>query len=107
MYCVKPIDQASARAYAQLAGPELRPLLDQVGAHPALLAIGATLLDRPAGLALATLGDDGVAHLEDVYTAPAFRAAGVGAQILSALEQAAWQRGCGQIQAFYRTNTCL
>jgi GNAT superfamily N-acetyltransferase len=88
----------------------VRPVLEEIGALPRVLAIGATLRGRPVGLAVALQGwtpSDSplpapradTARLLSLTVSRAHRRLGVGAGLLAALERALAERGIREVTA--------
>src|SRR5258708_44404 len=77
--------------------PLFRPALEN--SHPAAIAVGARVHGTPAALGLAVQRDADRAELLSLYVEPSFRQRGFGTELLHAIEIAAKERGCAQLDA--------
>jgi ribosomal protein S18 acetylase RimI-like enzyme len=96
------LEPAGACTYRALAFPRHVPLLDDLGASGATVAIGASVLGSPVGLAIAGLVGGELATLHSIVVAPAARRRGVGTGLLAALEALLRDRGVGCLVGAYR-----
>ena len=112
MYAIGPIDPSAACRFEGLAPFEARPVLQDLAALERVHAIGATLMGRPVGLALAVRGwaDPGAlagaplvgtARLLTLSVARGWRRIGVGRALLDALESSLAAEGVESVSCRY------
>jgi GNAT superfamily N-acetyltransferase len=105
VYRYHRLDRVTAAAYAPLAEPGMRPLLDKLSADARLVAVGAAFWGEPAGLALAQYDSASrQAQLLDFFVAPHCRRAGIGTALLEQLETALGERACERLHLIYKTD---
>lgn len=93
----------NASQYAPLTYPRFRRLLTQFDHYQdATVAVGCNLFGEPVGLALAQLCPDcQVAHVHSLFVRPAYRGQGIGAALLTRLEQEIAQRAYDRVHMEY------
>jgi ribosomal protein S18 acetylase RimI-like enzyme len=97
LYEVGALAPERVREFAWLTDQDLRPLLTGTP-DPTRLAVGAALLGRPAGLAVAsTKGRAG--EILDLYVAPPSRGIGLGRVLLARTEELVRASGCATLSA--------
>lgn len=100
MLTIQRLDHTTLRSYLLLVKPALRKqLLGQI-ADPRLYVWGASFWGQPAGAAVVAMGSS--ADLLDLYVLPAYRRAGLAAQLLTTIETTLHQNAIPEIQARYR-----
>jgi cholest-4-en-3-one 26-monooxygenase len=101
-YSFHPLVSSEAPEYEGMTFGHYRPLVQSVGADPNVLAIGATVGERPVGLILGQIEKNGTtAKLQSVYVLPEHRRKRVASALLQLLERATSERGCVALQAVY------
>ncbi len=97
MFVVERVNLAEARRFALFSIPACRGLSGRLG--EGVIAMGATLLGRPVGLALARIfaGSDKTAHLLSIFVAPSQRRVGVASSLMAALESELRALGCERL----------
>jgi ribosomal protein S18 acetylase RimI-like enzyme len=105
LFSLSTLEPADAPAYAALAFPRHRQLLLlDAGASGTTVAIGASVLGEPRGLALAGPVRGPVTALLSVVVAPDARRVGLATRLLEELEGALRARGVGVVVAPYRAD---
>jgi GNAT superfamily N-acetyltransferase len=90
-----------AGQYCLLTFPKFRPLL-LAGDEERAIAVGATHVGQPVGLALAQAGDgQREAVLLSVAVLPGYRRLGIATALLQSLEEELHKRGCLRIRGVY------
>jgi GNAT superfamily N-acetyltransferase len=100
------LQEIAVQARSEFAGmtfPLFRPALEN--SHPAAIAVGARVHGRAAALGLAVQRDADRAELLSLYVKPSFRQRGFGTELLRAVEIAAKERGCAQLDAIYTSDS--
>ncbi|MFN8446062.1 MAG: GNAT family N-acetyltransferase [Caldilineaceae bacterium] len=100
MPTIQRLDHTTLRSYLLLVKPALRKqLLEQI-ADPRLYVWGASFWGQSAGAAVVAMGSR--ADLLDLYVLPAYRRAGLAAQLLTTIETTLHQNAISEIQVRYR-----
>jgi GNAT superfamily N-acetyltransferase len=98
MFVLEPVAARESVVYRNFSFPYHRPLLDALAQERRadVVAIGASLLGDPAGLALAQVsgGAPKAAQLHSIVVTAAHRKSGIGEALLSSVESEARSRGC-------------
>jgi ribosomal protein S18 acetylase RimI-like enzyme len=96
---------ADARAYQSLVFPRYAPLLlSDIGPSGTTVAIGASLLGTPCGLALAGPVAGDVTSLLSVVVAPHVRRRGIATRMIQELEAVLRARGVQRIRGCHRAD---
>ena len=92
-----------APRYAALTYPRFRGLLTQLAQYEdSTIAVGGSLFGQPVGLALAQLCPHcQAAHVHSLFVQPAYRNQGIGAALLTRLEEAVAQRAYDRMHIEY------
>ncbi|MGK7874459.1 MAG: GNAT family N-acetyltransferase [Xenococcaceae cyanobacterium] len=101
MYSI--LDSSTAPAYERMTFPLFRPLLSDLEPGGDIVAVGASSLDEPIGLALAEIQPDGMAEVLSLFVKDTHRNVGIGTALLTHLEQVLSQRGCTKAHIVYVT----
>jgi GNAT superfamily N-acetyltransferase len=105
-YLLERLGPAAGERYQELTFPAYRPLLARLGTDPSIVAVGATRFDRPVGLALAQRPQGwNAAAVLSVYVRPGYRRAGLGTDLLAALEGQLQASGCQWAYATYLSDS--
>lgn len=102
MYTLTKIDRAIATSYQGLTFPFFESQLRNLETQNSLIAIGASVKEKPIGLVLAEIQDDRQgAKVLSIFVKPAYRRLGVGTALLKELENQLWQSGCQKVEMVY------
>ena len=101
MFAIQVLDRLSVPPYLLLVKPGMRRLLLDDAELSHLLVLGASFWGQAAAAAVVAQGKN-AAHLIDLYVLPSYRQAGIGAALLSAVEEQLAQAGIPRIQTLYR-----
>lgn len=100
MLIIQVLERSSLLPYLLLVKPGMRQLVRDAREEDGLLVLGASFWGEPAGVAVVSVGD-AAASLLDLYVLPGYRQAGIGAALLSAVDEELVQHGVAQLQAVY------
>jgi len=101
-YSYHLLGQPAEPHYEFMTFPAFTAQLGAAGADPRVVAVGASLLGRPVGLALSGLLPSGnSALLHSIFVLPEHRRSGVGTALLAASERALADRGCRYVSGGY------
>ncbi len=104
MYSYHVLKPSESAAYTQMTFPSYRSLLGSIGRDGSIIALGASLLDRPVGLVLAQIQPDGrTAIVHSIYVGPEHRGQGVATALLTQMERALDEHGVVRVHAVYMT----
>ena len=104
MYTLNVLNDSTAVKYEKLTFPAFRYLLRSIDSQKSFIAIAASYLEQPVGLALAEISeDDSFAEVRSIFVEPAQRCAGIGTALLTRLEEELSQRGCTKAELSYMT----
>jgi GNAT superfamily N-acetyltransferase len=104
MYKLNILKDSTAAKYEKLTFPPFRPLLRNVDSEKSIIAIAASYLEQPVGLALAEIWqNDSSAQVHSIFVEPPHRGAGIGTALLTRLEEELSQRGCTKTELVYIT----
>ncbi|MDZ8106205.1 MAG: GNAT family N-acetyltransferase [Nostoc sp. DedQUE12a] len=102
MYTVARLQNfGCAFLYSSLTYPLYRSRLQTLTLEGNTIAIGASVSDKPVGLALAEILGDGSAKVLSLFVEPSFRCLGIGTALLNALEKELTFRNCTSIEIVY------
>lgn len=101
MLTIQILDSASAPPFLLMLAPGLRRSLWAGDDDPAQLVLGATFWGQPAGAAFVYRSAE-TARLLDIYVLPAYRQAGIGRALFSAVEEQVCRAGISRIQTSYK-----
>jgi GNAT superfamily N-acetyltransferase len=87
--------------YSPLTYPLYRSRLQNLTLEGNTIAVGASVSDKPVGLALAEILTDGSAKVLSIFVEPNFRSLGIGTALLHTLEKELILRGCTNIEIVY------
>ncbi len=105
MFSLELLNKASAVPFTGLALPNCRHFLDKLDTQADLVAIGASMLGLPAGLALAKyIPESESLRLLSFFVLKGFRRQGIGTALLRRLEAAAVERGLPQLDVIYESS---
>ncbi|MCA1991845.1 MAG: GNAT family N-acetyltransferase [Coleofasciculus sp. S288] len=104
MYTLNLLINSTATQYEKLTFPIFRSLLHNLELNPSIIAIGASCLGQPIGLAIAQIHpDSNSAEILSLFVASSYRCRGVGTALLTRLESELSQRGCRKAELVYTT----
>jgi GNAT superfamily N-acetyltransferase len=103
MFVLESVAAGESASYRNFSFPYHRRLLDAPTAD--VVAVGASLMGKPAGLALAQIGvgEPKSAQLHSVVVAAAHRKSGMGGALLASVESEARSRGCEYLHGVFMT----
>ncbi|KYC37616.1 acetyltransferase [Scytonema hofmannii PCC 7110] len=105
MYSLQILDSSTATAYERMTFPLFRSRLQVLHPQELTVAVGASDLGQPIGLALAEIQSDNTsAKVLSLYVGSEHRNAGIGTALLTRLEQVLRQRGCTNATLVYITS---
>jgi GNAT superfamily N-acetyltransferase len=87
--------------YSPLTYPLYRSWLQTLTIEGNIIAIGASVTDKPVGLALAEILGDGSAKLLSIFVEPNSRRLGIGTALVNNLENELILRDCKSIEIIY------
>lgn len=93
----------SAFFYSQFTYPLYRDRLQTLSSHRNIVAIAASINEKPSGLALAEILADKSAKLLSLFVEPTVRCQGIGTALLTRLEAELSLKGCTQVEIVYTT----
>lgn len=96
-------NHGSAFLYSPLTYALYRHHLQTLSPHGNIVAIAASIDNKPTGLALVKILEDRTAELLSLFVKPADRCQGIGTALLTSLEQELSLRGCTEIEIVYTT----
>jgi GNAT superfamily N-acetyltransferase len=104
MYTLNILKNSTAVKYENLTFPSFRYFLRNIDSEKSLIAIAASYLEQPVGLALAEKRhDDSSAEILSIFVEPPHRCAGIGTNLLTRLEEELRARGCTKVKLVYTT----
>jgi GNAT superfamily N-acetyltransferase len=104
MYTINVLNDSTAVKYEKLTFPAFRDVLRSIDSQKSVIAIAASYLEQPIGLALGEIwDDDSGAEVRSIFVEPAQRCAGIGTALLTRLEEELSQRGCTKAELSYIT----
>lgn len=104
MYTLNLLTASTAIPYERLTFPIFRSLLFHLDSNPSLVAVGASSLGQPVGLAIAQIDSDSTsAEILSLFVIAAYRCNGIGTALLTRLESELSHRGCKQAELVYIT----
>jgi len=102
MYKLNILKDSTAAKYEKLTFPPFRPMLRNIDSEKSIIAIAASYLEQPVGLALAEIWqNDSSAQVHSIFVEPPHRGAGIGTALLTRLEEELSQRGCTKTELVY------
>ena len=102
MYTINVLNDSTAVKYEKLTFPAFRYVLRSIDSQKSVIALAASYLEQPVGLALAEISeDDSSAEVRSIFVEPAQRCAGIGTALLTRLEEELSQRGCTKAKLSY------
>lgn len=109
MYTISSLSQKTVRQYECLTFPSYQKHLQQL--ESSTIAIGASLLQQPIGLAVATtqLEPDGTssAKVLSLFVKERYRNLGIGTALLADLETKLLAKGCNEVELVYMSGKPL
>lgn len=94
MYTLIKLNQSTATGYEGFTFSSFQPKLQTLEAQESIVAIGASVIQQPIGLALAEIQEDGkTASLLSLFVNPRYRHLGIGTSLLIQLEKNANRKG--------------
>lgn len=104
MYTLNILKDSTAAKYEKLTFPPFRPMLRNVDSEKSIIAIAASYLEQPVGLALAEIcQNDSSAQVHSIFVEPPHRGAGIGTALLTRLEEELYHRECTKTELVYMT----
>lgn len=105
MYTINVLNDSTAVKYEKLTFPAFRYVLRSIDSQKSIIALAASYLEQPVGLALAEIWEDdsSSAKVRSIFVEPAQRCAGIGTALLTRLEEELSQRGCTKAELSYMT----
>ena len=104
MYTLNVLNDSTAVKYEKLTFPAFRYVLRSIDSQKSVIALAASYLEQPVGLALAEIReDDSFAEVVSIFVEPPQRCAGIGTALLTRLEEELSQRGCTKAKLSYIT----
>ncbi|MEG4631947.1 GNAT family N-acetyltransferase [Microcoleus sp. AR_TQ3_B6] len=104
MYTLNVLNDSTAVKYEKFTFPAFRYVLRSIDSQKSVIALAASYLEQPVGLALAGIReDDSFAEVLSIFVEPAQRCAGIGTALLTRLEEELSQRGCTKAKLSYIT----
>ncbi|MBA2748335.1 MAG: GNAT family N-acetyltransferase [Tatlockia sp.] len=105
MYTFNVLDDSTAAKYERLTFPSYQHLLRAVESNKSIVAIAASYLEQPVGLALAEImpNDSSAAEVLSIFIEPPHRCTGMGTALLTRLEADLRARGCTKAKLVYIT----
>lgn len=94
----------TAFLYSSLTYPTYCPRLQTLNADDNTVAIGASIVGKPVGLAMAEIQEDKSATVLSLFVIQAYRNQGIGTDLLNRLEKELSSRGCTSIGFIYTTD---
>lgn len=102
MYKLDILRNSDASKYTQFTFPSFRsPLQGNIEANPLIVAIRASDLGQPIGLAIAEIRQSTVAEVLSIFVNPPYRSAGIGTALLIRLEAELALRSCTTAKLVY------
>lgn len=99
------LENSTAAKYERLTFPSFRSQLLDLESQKSIVAIAASDLEQPVGLALGKIQPDGSsAEVLSIFVAAPYRCAGLGTTLLTRLELELHQKGCTNVKLVYMTN---
>ena len=102
MYTISSLNKITAKQYECLTFPSYQQQLQQMGS--ATIAVGASLMQQPIGLALAEIKpeSDGIsAKVLSLFVKERYRNSGIGAALMAKLEAKLLAKGCDKVELVY------
>jgi GNAT superfamily N-acetyltransferase len=93
----------AALLYSFLTYPIYRPRLQTINSDGNTIAIGASILGNPIGLAMAEIQEDKSAKVLSLFVIQSYRHQGIGAALLTGLETELFSKGCTNVEFVYTT----
>ena len=104
MYKLNILKDSTAAKYEKLTFPNFRYVLRNIDSEKSIIAIAASYLEQPVGLALAEIWqNDSSAQVYSIFVEPPHRGAGIGTALLTRLEEELYQRECTKTELVYMT----
>jgi GNAT superfamily N-acetyltransferase len=104
MYTLNILKDSTAAKYKNLTFPSFRYFLQKIGSEKSLIAIAASYLEQPIGLAFGEIKqDDNSGEVYSIFVEPQYRCTGIGTNLLMRLEEELRGRGCTKIKLVYMT----
>lgn len=105
MYTINVLNDSTAVKYEKLTFPAFRYVLRSIDSQKSVIALAASYLEQPVGLALAEIWEDDSSSAEvlSIFVEPPQRCAGIGTALLTRLEEELSQRGCTKAKLSYMT----
>lgn len=91
--------------FRDLTFPSYRPLIDNLSSSGNVIALGLSVNGEPIGLGLARVLPEAKSEILSVFVTKQYRSQGLGAELLSQLEQVLRDRRCTGSQTVYMTGT--
>jgi GNAT superfamily N-acetyltransferase len=102
MYALTKLSQSTAAGYEGFTFSPFQPKLQTLEAQGATVAIGASLMQQPIGLALAEIQQDSkTANILSLFVNPRYRNLGIGTSLLTQLEETLSEKGCTKVEIVY------
>lgn len=102
MYAINPLNQLTVKQYECLTFPSYQQQLQQL--KSSTIAIGASLMQQPIGLALAEIIDGGSAKVLSIFVKERYRNMGIGTALLAKLEAKLLEQGCNKVELIYMSD---
>jgi GNAT superfamily N-acetyltransferase len=99
---VNVLNDSTAVKYEKLTFPAFRYVLRSIDSQKSFIAIAASYLEQPVGLALAEIWHSS-AKIHSLFVEPPHRGAGIGTALLTRLEEELYQRECTKTELVYMT----
>lgn len=105
IYTFNVLNDSTAANYERLTFPSYGHLLRDRSSNKCIIAIAASYLEQPVGLALAKIvpNDSSAAEVLSIFVEPLHRCAGMGTALLTRLEAELSQRDCTKAKLVYMT----
>jgi GNAT superfamily N-acetyltransferase len=104
MYTINTLNSLTAAKYEKLTFSVFRYLLRNIDSEKSIIALAASSLEQPVGLALAEIRqDDSSAEVHSIFVEPPHRCSGIGTALLTRLEEELSQKGCTKAKLVYMT----
>lgn len=102
MYSISSLTKRTAKHYECLTFPSYQQQLQQMGS--ATIAVGASLMQQPIGLALAEIkpeSDSKSAKVLSLFVKERYRNSGIGTALMAKLEAKLLAKGCDKVELVY------
>lgn len=104
MYTFNVLNNSTAAKYERLTFPSYGHLLRDIESNSLIIAISASYLEQPVGLALANITPgDRAAEVLSIFVEPSHRCTGIGTALITRLEAELRARDCTKAKLVYTT----